>query len=97
MHERAGIQGFDDLHDLTLAVTPAAAFTAYLRHKLPLENVQFVPYSGLEPFLRDEKFATQGYVFSEPFVARERGEIRGADALGSGLQSLYEPAGDDRE
>ena len=73
VHERAGIQGFDDLHDLTLAVTPAAAFTAYLRHKLPLENVQFVPYSGLEPFLRDEKFATQGYVFSEPFVAREKG------------------------
>ena len=74
VHEKAGIKNFDDLHDLTLAVKPGAAFADYLRLKAPLKNVQIVPYTGsVQQFLRDEHYAQQGYVFSEPYVARENG------------------------
>jgi NitT/TauT family transport system substrate-binding protein len=36
--------------------------------------VQVVPYSGsVAPFLANERYAQQGYVFSEPIVARAKG------------------------
>ncbi len=73
VHEASGIKDFTDLHDLTIAVTQGAAFVAYLKAKLPLDNVQFVPYTNLEAFLRNPKYAQQGYVFSEPHVARQKG------------------------
>ena len=73
VHEKAGIQGFDDLHDMTIAVTQGAAFAKYMEFKLPLKGVRFVPYTNMESFLRDENYATQGYVFSEPYVARQKG------------------------
>jgi NitT/TauT family transport system substrate-binding protein len=74
VHEKAGIKNFADLHDLTLAVKPGAAFAEYLRLKVPLSGVQIVPYTGsVQQFLRDEHYVQQGYVFSEPYVARENG------------------------
>ena len=50
VHEKSGIKTFDDLHDMTIAVTPGSAFSEYLRHKSPLGGVQFVPYTSLESF-----------------------------------------------
>ncbi len=74
VHESSKIQSFDDLRDVTLAVSASNAFAQYLRYKLPLKGVKVVPYSGnVAQFLIDPDLAQQGYVFSEPFVARKKG------------------------
>jgi NitT/TauT family transport system substrate-binding protein len=74
VHESSGIRGFEDLKNMTIAMSPGAAFAQYLRYKLPLEGVQIVSYSGnVAQFLLDKNFAQQGYVFSEPFIARKEG------------------------
>jgi len=77
VHEKSGIKSFEDLHDLTIAMSPGAAFAEYMKKKLPLVNVRIVPYGGsVAPFLADENYAQQGYVFSEPYVARKGGDPR---------------------
>jgi NitT/TauT family transport system substrate-binding protein len=59
---------------MTIAMSPSSAFTHFLQCKLPLENVRVVPYSGnVAQFLVNKDYAQQGYVFSEPFVARKAG------------------------
>ncbi len=74
VHESSGIRGFEDLKNMTIAMSPGAAFAQYLRYKLPLEGVRIVAYSGnVAQFLLDKNFAQQGYVFSEPFIARKEG------------------------
>jgi NitT/TauT family transport system substrate-binding protein len=74
VHESSGITSFDGLKDMTIAMSPSSAFTHFLQHKLPLENVRVVPYSGnVAQFLVNKDYAQQGYVFSEPFVARKAG------------------------
>jgi NitT/TauT family transport system substrate-binding protein len=74
VHESSGITDFAGLKNLTIAMSPASAFTHFLQHKLPLENVRVVPYSGnVAQFLVNKDYAQQGYVFSEPFVARKAG------------------------
>ncbi|MGD9722983.1 MAG: ABC transporter substrate-binding protein [Pirellulales bacterium] len=74
VHESSGIKGFDELKDITIAMSPSSAFTHYLQHKLPLPGVRVVPYSGnVAQFLVNRDYAQQGYVFSEPFVARKAG------------------------
>lgn len=74
VHESSGIRGFDDLKDMTIAMSPSNAYAQYLRRKLPLEGVKIVPYPGnVAQFLIDKNYAQQGYVFSEPFVARKQG------------------------
>lgn len=74
VHESSGITSFEGLKDLTIAMSPASAFTHFLQHKLPLENVRVVPYSGnVAQFLVNKDYAQQGYVFSEPFIARKAG------------------------
>ncbi len=74
VHESSGIRDFQGLRDMTIAMSPSNAYTYFLRRKLPLENVQVVPYTGnVAQFLVDRNFAQQGYVFSEPFVARKQG------------------------
>jgi NitT/TauT family transport system substrate-binding protein len=74
VHEEAGIESLRDLRSATLAISPNAAFGAYLRSNLPLENVTVVPYSGsVAQFLTDTQFAQQGYLFSEPLVAARAG------------------------
>ena len=41
---------------------------------IPFEGVTIVPYPGnVAQFLADENFAQQGYIFSEPFVAKTKG------------------------
>jgi NitT/TauT family transport system substrate-binding protein len=74
VHESSGIQGFDDLRNMTIAMSASNAYTHFLRRKLPLDGVQIVPYTGsVAPFLVDKSYAQQGYVFSEPFIARKEG------------------------
>ncbi len=74
VHRKSGITTFNDLKNITLALSSSAPWAAYLRKHAPLENVQFVPYSGgVTHFLNNETFAQQAYVFSEPFVVEQQG------------------------
>jgi NitT/TauT family transport system substrate-binding protein len=74
VHEESGIKSLADLKDLTLAIEPQAPFTNFMKKKLPLTNVRFVPYTGsVAPFLADKKWAQQAYGISEPFLAQEKG------------------------
>ena len=74
VHEKSAIKGFDDIKNMTLAMSTKAAFSHFLRKNFAFENVKIVPYPGnVSKFLLDENFAQQGYVFSEPFVAKQKG------------------------
>ena len=74
VHASSGIERIDQIRDLTLAMSQRPAYSHWLRRRFPLENVNIVPYPGnVTQFLADENFAQQGYVFSEPFVARKKG------------------------
>ena len=74
VHEESGIKSLAELKDLTLAIEPQAPFTNFMKKKLPLTNVRFVPYTGsVAPFVADKKWAQQAYGISEPFVAHEKG------------------------
>lgn len=76
VHGASKFQKIDDLADVTLAVNSGAAWVQYLKKKATLRNVRFVPYSGnVAQFLVNESYAQQAYVFSEPFVAREKGAV----------------------
>ena len=74
VHESSGIERIDQISNITLAMSQRPAFSHYLRWKYPLEGVNIVPYPGnVSQFLANPNFAQQGYVFSEPFVARQQG------------------------
>ena len=74
VHESTGFTAVEQLTDVTLALSQRPAFSHYLRHRFPLKGVAIVPYQGgIAPFLEDERYAMQGYVFSEPVVARRQG------------------------
>ena len=74
VHESSGIERIDQISNITLAMSQRPAFSHYLRWKYPLEGVNIVPYPGnVSQFLVNPNFAQQGYVFSEPFVARQQG------------------------
>lgn len=74
VHEESGIEKLEDLKDLTLAMSDAAAFSFFLRDQLPLTNVRQVRYGGsIAPFMENKEFAIQGYVFSEPILIKNAG------------------------
>jgi NitT/TauT family transport system substrate-binding protein len=74
VHEKSGIRQLADLKNVTLAMNPSSTFSLYLQRKLPLPGVKTVPYSGnVAQFVLDPQLAQQAFVFSEPFVARQRG------------------------
>ncbi len=74
VHKKSGVTKFDDLKEMTLAINVNQTFLGYLKKRLPLTNVQIVPYSGsVAPFLEDERLGQQAYSFSEPFLAEEKG------------------------
>ena len=74
VHEKSGIRRLQDLQNMTLAVGSGKAYLEYLKTKVSLENVKLVPYPGsIAMFLKNEDFGQQGYVFSEPFVASQKG------------------------
>jgi NitT/TauT family transport system substrate-binding protein len=75
VHEESGITSLNQLNQVrTLAMSSKDPFSFYLRSRVDLTGVNIVPYPGnVLPFLVNKDYAMQGYVFSEPFVARERG------------------------
>lgn len=74
VHAASPIHRFEDLRDVTLAMSAKGAFAHFLRARLPLEGVRVTPYTGsLSLFLRDPNYVQQGYVFSEPLLARRAG------------------------
>lgn len=74
VHQSAGIDSISQIKNITLALAQRPAFSHYLRWKYSFEGVTIVPYPGnVAQFLADENFAQQGYVFSEPFVAKAKG------------------------
>ena len=74
VHAESNITSFEQLENMTVAMNGGRSFAAYLQSQLPLKGVKIVPYNGnLLPFLEDKNFATQGYVFSEPFTAKAKG------------------------
>lgn len=75
VHEASDIKSFDDLKNVTLSMKSSSPWAMFVQQKLPLEGVQVVPYNGnLATFLNDPKMVTQGYLFSEPVLAAEKGE-----------------------
>ncbi len=74
VHEHSGIQQISDIENLTLALSQRPAFSHYLRHRYSFPGVTIVPYHGsVAPFVDDPAYAVQGYVFSEPVLARRLG------------------------
>lgn len=74
VHEASGITKLEELANLELAISDSRPFALWMKKKLPLTNVNMVPFNGLVgEFLLKPDFAQQGYVFSEPFVAKEKG------------------------
>lgn len=74
VHEESGIRKLSDISNMTLAIEPQAPFANFMKRKLPLKGVRFVPYGGsVAPFVADKRFAQQAYGISEPFVAEQKG------------------------
>lgn len=74
VHEESGITDLRQLRNLTLAMNAGGAFSHYLKKHVPLEGVKIVPYPGnVARFVSDKKYAQQGYVFSEPYLAAREG------------------------
>ncbi len=72
-------QGHKDLQSLlksegTLAIQRGLAFVDFLERKFGLGKLKIVPYSGgVAQFVRDETFSQQGFIFSEPVMAKKLG------------------------
>ncbi|UUO07081.1 ABC transporter substrate-binding protein [Blastopirellula sp. J2-11] len=74
LHADSPIKTWDELSNCTLAMNSGRTFAAYLQKKLPLKDVRIVPYNGnLAQFFSDPNFTQQAYVFSEPYIAQEKG------------------------
>ncbi|MCE9615285.1 MAG: ABC transporter substrate-binding protein [Lentisphaerae bacterium] len=74
VHADTGITNLLELQNVTLAMSARGAFAHYLKREAPLTDVKIVPYSGtVAAFLLDHRYAQQGYVFSEPYVAAKQG------------------------
>ncbi len=74
VREETGIQRLEDLKDVTLALGTGKAFARFLEDQGLLRGVRVVPYTGsIALFLDEPRFAQQAYVFSEPFVAQQKG------------------------
>lgn len=75
VHEKSGIRSFDDLKKAKkLAINSNSTFAIYMKKKVSLEGCTIVAYPGnVAQFLLEEDYAQQAYVFSEPFVAKQKG------------------------
>ncbi|MBC8353432.1 MAG: ABC transporter substrate-binding protein [Planctomycetes bacterium] len=74
VHGDSGIETFDQLQNVTMMMSREHAWAQFLIKKLPLDGVKIVPNSAsLAPFLADPRAAKQGYIISEPFVAKSEG------------------------
>ena len=74
VHESSGFNSLNDLKNVELAISDSRPFALWMKKTLPLTDVTMVPYSGqIGEFLQKDNFAQQGYIFSEPFLAKENG------------------------
>jgi NitT/TauT family transport system substrate-binding protein len=74
VHAKSRFRRIEDLADVTLAVNSGASWVQFLKKQIRFRDVRFVPYSGnVSQFLFNERYAQQAYVFSEPFIAKEKG------------------------
>jgi NitT/TauT family transport system substrate-binding protein len=74
VHKSSGFQTLGDLKDIELAISESRPFALWMKRQLPLTGVRFVPFNGLVgEFVLKRDFAQQGFVFSEPFLAKEQG------------------------
>jgi NitT/TauT family transport system substrate-binding protein len=74
VHASTGIMRLADLHDVTLAMQAGTPYVAWLERTAKLPNVHLIPYAGsVAPFLQNERYAQQAYVFSEPIIAKAKG------------------------
>jgi len=74
VHEASGVSSLQELASVELAISETRPFALWMKKQLPLKGVTIVPFNGLVgEFLAKPNFAQQGYVFSEPFIAREQG------------------------
>ncbi|WP_372368848.1 ABC transporter substrate-binding protein [Candidatus Uabimicrobium sp. HlEnr_7] len=85
-HKSTSITTLEEISNMTLIMSASASFSHYVKYKLPLKGVTIVPYTGnITHFLLNKNSAQQAYIFSEPFVAKNKGvEIKNilvADAL----------------
>lgn len=74
VHEESPFHKLSDLKNVKLAMTLSSPYMSYLKKKLPLDGVTILPYSGnIAPFLNEKNYAQQGYIFSEPYLAKQKG------------------------
>ncbi len=76
MRSDSGVRSFADLGSkgMTLQVQQGHAFVEYLRSQGLLKGVNEVPFTGgVALAVRDPMVAQQGYVYSEPLLARQQG------------------------
>lgn len=74
VHRESGIESFEDLEGVTLAVGKDSAFYLHMEKKLDLKNVKMRSYSGSNAaFLQDKSYAQQAYSFSEPILVKRKG------------------------
>ena len=75
VHESSGISSIEQLSNLTLtlALSQRPAFSHFLRWKYDFPGVTVVPYGGVTPLVANTEYAMQGYLFSEPVIARRQG------------------------
>lgn len=74
IHRKRGVTDLSELKGGTLALEDGIPFAQWLTKKFPFEGVTRVPYSGgVAGFLLDENYAQQGYLTSEPILAKKQG------------------------
>lgn len=72
--KETGIQSFEDIKNITLAMSARPSFSHFLKSKYPFDNVKIVPYPpSLQTFLSQKKFGQQAYNISEPYLVRQQG------------------------
>ncbi len=71
----SGVTSFAEIKNMKLQIDSSRPYVPFLKSKGFLsEGVEVVPYFGsVAQLVADKKVATQGYSFSEPFMARQQG------------------------
>lgn len=75
-HAGAGHKTLEDLlkSEGILSIQRGLAFTDFLEKKYGFGKLKIVPYAGgVSNFLRDQNFSQQGFIFSEPVIAKKMG------------------------
>ncbi|MCA9065369.1 MAG: ABC transporter substrate-binding protein [Planctomycetaceae bacterium] len=74
VHKSSGITSLQDLQNVDLAISEGRPFALWMKKRLPLTNVNLVPFGGgVGEFLVNDRYAQQGFVFSEPYTAEKQG------------------------